>query len=312
MNFEELLKSWKWVQWLRLKGKQIVVPGFEGVSLYDSMNLFVRALFFGAISQRASSIAFSFFLALFPTILFFFTLIPYLPIENLNVKVLDLIHQTLPPSLYDLIYNLVTDITTRSHFGLLSFGFILAFIFATNGFKSIIAAFNTSVNISETRNFWQIQWISLTLLILVSFSTVFAIATLSFYEFFLSYFLDHGYLQDNWSYYLIVAGNWIIIISLVYVSFSYIFFFAPRSEGLKYRLFSAGSTFSTVLFIFSYLIFNYYVSNFARYNALYGSIGTLILLMLWIYFVAIILLVGFELNAAIKTGKIRTINKDYE
>ena len=302
-SWEDRIKKWRWVKVLRLWALKIVLPGFEGVSLYTALNMFVRALFFGSLSQRAAAIAFSFFLALFPLILFSFTLIPYLPIEQLDTKVLSLLSSTVPPSVYQLIESLVTDIVGRSHFGLLSFGFILAFLFATNGFKAIIGAFNTSIHIKEGRTFWQMQWIALVLLVIVSIFTILAIAMMTFYQIFINYFIELGYIQDNWVYYLIIAGNWIIQVSLIYFTFSFIYFSAPHGKGMRYKLFSAGASFATLLFIISFLLFNYYAANFARYNALYGSIGTLILLMLWIYFIAFILLIGFELNASIKQGK---------
>ncbi len=302
------LKNHPMVQTATDWGKRVVLPGFNGVSIYDAMYLFFKALFFGALPQRAASIAFSFFLAIFPTILFFFTVIPYLPIKNLNDKVLNLLSETVPPSVYTLIADLVTDITSRSHFGLLSFGFIMAFIFATNGFKAIISAFNTSVMVKEGRNFWQIQWISLVLLGIVSFTLIITIAIMTFYQFFLNFFYQHGYIRSEWVYNLIVVGNWVMQVALIYFTFSFIYYFAPQTDGTRYRLFSSGSTFATLLFMASYLLFNYYANNFARYNALYGSIGTLILFMLWLYFIAFILLIGFELNASIKQGKLQ-INK---
>ena len=305
-EIEEKIKSCKWVRIARQKAKLIILPGFEGVPLYDAIDLFVRGLFFGSLPQRASAIAFSFFLAIFPTILFFFTLIPFLGIKNLKEDVLSLISDTIPPSIYELIINLVKDIIERSQFGLLSFGFITAFIFATNGFQSIISAFNTSIHVKETRSFWQIQWISLVLLVLVSSIVIVAIGLIAFYEFFLNYFVDLGILNMNWVYYLIIVGHWIIQIALILFTFSFIIYSAPHNKGSKYRLFSAGSIFSTILFIISYLIFNYYALNFARYNALYGSIGTLILFMLWIYFNAFVLLIGFELNVAIKSGIVKS------
>jgi len=308
-SLEDRIKSWRWVRLLKIWALKIVIPGFEGVPLYTAMNMFVRALFFGALTQRAAAIAFSFFLAIFPSILFFFTLIPYLPVHELDVKVLQLLSETIPPSVFELIKSLVTDIVGRSHFGLLSFGFILALIFATNGFKAIIGAFNTSIHIKEGRTFWQMQWISLVLLIIVSLITIIAIALMTFYQFFLNYFIEMGYLYDNWVYYLILVGNWIIQIALIYFTFSFIYFSAPHGKGMRYKVFSAGATFATLLFILSYLLFNYYAANFARYNALYGSIGTLILLMLWIYFIAFILLIGFELNASIKQGKLGALRK---
>lgn len=307
-NWEDKIKELRWVRILQLWGKSVVLPGFSGVSIYDAMNLFVRALFFGALPQRAASIAFSFFLAIFPTILFFFTVIPYLPIKNLNEKVLNLLSETIPPSIFSLIAELVTDITSRSHFGLLSFGFVMAFIFATNGFKAIIGAFNTSIMVKEVRNFWQVQWISLVLLGIVSFTVIIAIGLMTFYQFFLNFFYNHGYIHSSLIYNLIVVGNWIIQVAIIYFTFSFIYFFAPYSGASRYRLFSSGATFATLLFMISYLLFNYYAANFAQYNALYGSIGTLILFMLWLYFIAFILLLGFELNASIKAGNLK-LNK---
>ncbi len=297
------LKKKLWFQKLESWLKIIVLPGFEGVPLYDAMDMFFDVMMRGYLAQRASAIAYNFFLAIFPTILFFFTLIPYIPIHNFQYNLLEMMEKAVPPAIYEFLFSTINDIITKPHTGLLSFGFILTLFFASNGFKSIISAFNTSILATETRTYWQIQWLSMVLILIVSILTMVTIGLIVFAQYFANYLIEYGWMKQDFVFYAMLIGNYIILLALIYFIFSFIYFLAPASKTQKYKFFSAGSSFSTLLFVGSYYIFNYYVENFARYNALYGSIGTLILLMLYIYFNAYILLIGYELNVSIKAGK---------
>lgn len=133
---------------------KIVLPGFDGMPLYDVIVFFVKGLFDGAITTRASSVAFKFFIALFPAIIFLFTLIPYIPIENFQTTLLESIRTALPEKFYILVNGTITDIVSRQHSGLMSIGFILALYFASNGILGVIIAFNSTSHNIETRGLW--------------------------------------------------------------------------------------------------------------------------------------------------------------
>lgn len=282
--------------------QRIVLPTFDGLSIYEVSVFFIKGIQKGSISSRSSSIAFNFFLAIFPAILFFFTLIPYLPIENFEQSLMDLLQELLPRNAFLTIESTIKDILTHRQGGLLSIGFLMALYFATNGIRSIIEAFNMTIHTVEKRTWIRYRLDSLLLVVLLSFLMIIAIFLITAGTSILD-FLMMKKLMVRWIYYyLILAGNWIVITALVYFGVSFIYYFAPGKQ-MRFRFYSAGSNLATTLILLTSLGFNYYVSHFSRYNALYGSIGTLIIVLLWIYFNASILLLGFELNASIHQAR---------
>lgn len=277
--------------------KRIILPGFEGVPLYNVAMFFFRGIQNGAITARGSSVAFSFFLALFPTIIFLFTLIPYVPIENFQNELMDLLRQFMPRSAFEATESTLEEIINQQHGSLLSFGFISALYFSTNGFDALIDAFNQSYHKRETRSPLKQRLISVFLVFIQTLLMVVAISLIVFTEIILYKFIPEG----DFSAYLIQAGRWVIILALVFCVISFIYYLGPAKKT-GWKFISAGSTFASVLFIVTSLGFAFYVNNFGQYNKLYGSIGTLIVVLLWIYFNAIILLLGFELNASIHSA----------
>lgn len=302
------MKKKKWDFILNLKpvafliafSKKLILPGFEGLPLYNVLVFFIRGIQKGGITVRASSIAFFFFLAIFPSIIFLFTLIPYIPIDNFQNELLLLIQSFIPSSAYETVQGTVEEIITRQNSGLLSIGFIAALYFSTNGFTSMMNAFNHSYHSVETRNVLMTQFISLILVFILSILIIVAIGLLIFTEI----ILDKIALLESFEAYLIILGRWVIIFALFFCVISFIYYLGPASKA-KWKFISAGSTFSTILSIITSIGFAYYVNNFGQYNKLYGSIGTLIVMLLWIYFNSMILLLGFELNASIRNAKSR-------
>jgi membrane protein len=278
--------------------KRIVLPGFEGLSVYDVSVFFIRGIRKGSLNSRASSIAFNFFLAIFPAILFFFTLIAYLPIRNFESSLMELLADLIPQHAYFTIESTIKDVLTHRQGGLVSIGFVLAAYFSSNGIHSIIEAFNMTIHARETRTVFRQRVASALLVGLISVLTIVAIFLITAGKFILEWLFLEKLLVDWIYYYLLLGGNWLIIVALIYFTISFIYYLAP-AKPMRFRFFSAGSTLATALAVAASIGFNYYVSNFSRYNALYGSIGTLIIIMLWIYFNASILLLGFELNASI-------------
>lgn len=277
--------------------QKLVLPGFEGVPLYNVALFFFKGIQNGTLTSRASSVAFSFFLALFPTIIFLFTLIPYVPVENFQDELMDLLRQFMPRSAFEATESTLEEIVRQPQGGLLSFGFISALYFSTNGFNALIDAFNQSYHSRETRGAFKQRLVSVLLVIIQTALMVTAIALIVFSEVALNKFIP----RDHMATYAVQIGRWVIILALVLCVISFIYYLGPvNKKGWKFI--SAGSTLATILFIITSLGFAFYVNNFGQYNKLYGSIGTLIVVLLWIYFNSTILLLGFELNASIHSA----------
>lgn len=289
------------VFWRRVlvKARRVTVPGFDRMALYDVMVFFWRSIVDGAITTRASAIAFSFFIALFPAIIFLFTLIPYIPIDNFQNELFLLIRDMVPENVFLSIEETVDDILTQQRGGLLSLGFFMALIFSTNGFASMMGAFDASLHSFERRTWLGQRVIALLLLAIVSVLITLSIALITYGQHFINFLVANEYLRDHFTFYLLTVGKWFVILFLLFIAISFLYYLAPAKKT-KWRFISAGSTLATVLSVITFVGFSYYINNFGQYNKLYGSIGTLLVVMLLMYILALILLVGFELNASIK------------
>ncbi len=280
------------------RAKRISLPFFDGVPLYDVALFFWRSIVDGSITTRASAIAFSFFIAFFPAIIFLFSLIPYIPIENFQTELLQLIEEIVPQSTHDAIDGTVKDILFEQKDGLTLFGFFMALIFATNGLASMMSAFDATIH-SIYRRTWVSQRIAATVLlfILLILLTI-AVALLTGGQNFIDYLNNEEILQDKFTVYVLIVSKWIITIALFFFAYAFLYYMAPAKKS-KWRFISAGGTVATVLSIITLSGFAYYINNFSQYNKLYGSIGTLLIILFLMYIMSLILLIGFELNASI-------------
>jgi len=295
----KLVKKLNYI-WERIlvKAKRITFPGFDGMPIYDVMVFFWRSIVDGALSTRASAIAYSFFIALFPAIIFLFTLIPYIPIKNFQPQLFLLIKDMVPEGAFTAIEGTVLDILTRQRGDLLSLGFLMAMIFSTNGFASMMTAFDASLHSFERRTWINQRVIALLLVGIVSGLITLAIAIITFGQHIIDYLVYNDYLKDHFTVNLLTVGKWLVIILIFFVANSFLYYLAPAKKT-KWRFISAGGTLATVLSIITFVGFSYYINNFGQYNKLYGSIGTLLVIMLLMYILSMILLIGFELNASI-------------
>ncbi len=279
--------------------KRIVIPGFDGVSIYEILAFFFKGIYEGALNMRASAVAFNFFLARFPSIIFLFTIIPYIPIEGFHGMLFSTLQDILPVSTYEAVKTTAEDIITQPRGGLLSLGFVLALFFSTSGINSLIEAFNQTYHSIEVRSFFKQQFISLVLVLILSSLVIVGIGLLIWGDALIHYIVKAGSFNSGVEMFALQISKFFIVLILFFLAISFLYYLGP-SRKQKFRFISAGSTLSTLLIILLSLGFNYYISNFSRYNTLYGSIGTLIIVMLWIYFVAMVIIIGFELNVSIK------------
>ncbi|UBM61656.1 YihY/virulence factor BrkB family protein [Candidatus Sulfidibacterium hydrothermale] len=302
---------------LRLKKllRVIVLPGFDGMPLYDVLVFFFRGLFKGVLTYRASAIAYNFFLALIPFIMFLFTLIPFVTGEHYQTYLLDLIQELIPANIYSMVKNTVEEIISRPHQGLLSAGFFMAIYFATNGVDAILEGFNQSYHAMETRPWWKQKLVAFGLMLILSVLLFISFVLLGFGELSIRLLTEHHLLTSDLSIFSLQLLRWIIILFFTFLSTSLLYYFGQLKTGkekVRYRFFSAGSILATSLFIVGGIIIKLYFENFSRYNILYGSIGSLIILLVWIYYNAFIILIGFELNTSIRRSRLEALKKKDE
>jgi membrane protein len=287
--------------------KNFVLPGCDGVPLYDVTRFFWSGITKGSIGLRASAFSFNFFLSLFPAIIFFFTIIPYIPIPHFQDTLMKTMQDLIPEMAFKTVESTLTDVIKQPHGSLLSLGFVLAMYFSTNGINSLILAFNQSIHQQETRPWHIQQLVSILLVVIISVIIIIAIGLITIGPPVLRFLVDYGFIKHNFTFYIIGFLRWIVIIGMFLFAFSFLYYLAPAGKN-KFRFISAGSTLSTILTIAASVAFNYYVNNFSKYNTLYGSIGTLMIIMIWINFNAFVVLIGFELNASIRGAK-KSLNK---
>ncbi|MCD6090550.1 MAG: YihY/virulence factor BrkB family protein [Bacteroidales bacterium] len=281
----------------------VTLPGFDGLPISRVFSFFYKGIINGAITTRSSAISFNFFVAIFPTLIFLFTLIPFIPIDNFQETLLSLLEDVIPQSAWNNVQGTMLDIIMRPHGNLLSIGFVLALFFSTNGINSMIEAFNASYHSMETRGILAQRLVAFVLILVLAFMLVLAITFIIAGSALLQYFRNEGLLQDRFIYLLLDSLRWIVLVALTYFGISIIYYWAPAKKR-PFKFFSAGSSSTTLVIMLTNIGFNYYANNLATYNALYGSIGTLLLILLWIYFNSTILLIGFELNVSILNAKL--------
>lgn len=280
--------------------KKITFESLQGLSFYDIIEMYILGILKGAFSNRASAIAFSFFMALFPFALFILNLIPYIPIQNFQDDFLYFISQNVPPNTYDAIQMIVYDILNNSYNGLLSSGFILSIFLMTNGVNAILGGFELSEHITITRGFFKQYFIALAISITFSLILIVTVVAIIFFEVLIQKIKSQGLISND--VYLIEWGRYLFLILMILITTSILYKYGTK-ETSKITFISYGAMFTTILFVFSSYIFGIYVEKFARYNELYGSIGTLLVLMFYIWINCVVLLLGFELNATLSKLK---------
>ncbi len=249
------------------------------------------------IDSRAAAVAFNFTLAVFPTIIFLFTLIPYIPVAHLDYQIMNFMEDIMPKGLYLEAKETILDIISKKRGNVLSFGFLFALYASTSGMMSLMRTFNLTYRTAENRGFIKQRAIALVLNFLLTFILLLAILILIVGREIIDIFVEKGWLNEDFNYFALHFIRYGVVFAVLFVAVSIIYFVAP-SIHKRWNFVNAGSITASILIILSTNFFSYYLSNFASYNRLYGSIGTIIALMLWLYLVALILIVGFEINAS--------------
>jgi membrane protein len=276
--------------------KRIKLPWLQGLSFYELLELYFSGIIEGGFSYHASAVAFSFFMALFPFALFILNLIPYIPIEGFQIDFLEFVKEGVPPNTYDAIYKIINDILNNSHSGLLSSGFFLSIFLMSNGIVGILGGFESSKHVLIKRSFFNQYLVALGISMILSILLLVTVAAVVIFEVFIQRTIIQDVLNDSIP--LIQLGRYAFVILMILITTSILLRYGTK-QLYKPRFISIGSVFTTILVIISSYFFGIWVVKFSKYNELYGSIGTLLILMFYIWINCMILLLGFELNATI-------------
>jgi len=284
------------------RAKEFTLPGFDSVPIYEVLVFLRNEIRRNVISMRAKAIAFTFFLALFPALIFLFTLIPYIPIPGLQNNLISFIQDLLPTDTFALLEKTIRGVIQEQRGGLLSIGLLLSLFVSTNGVMAMMESFDKSYAVFVQRSAIEKRWVALKLTIVIFFLLVISIITIVEGNLMLKLLLKTFHILTPFNFILFSTLKWFIILLLFFNSISFIYYYGPAVKK-KFRFISAGSTLATALVILISIGFSYFVNNFGQYNRFYGSIGTIIALQIYIYLNAFALLLGFELNASIAINK---------
>jgi membrane protein len=290
------------IAWL----KKIRFKRFENVSMYKIIKIFMKNLNDDEILDRANGVSYNFLLAIFPAIIFLFTLIPYVTAyfpEINRESIIEFMGAQMPPSMFDVISSTIVDIVSNQRGGLLSLGFVFSLYLSTNGTLALMRAFNACYRTIENRSGLKTRLIATALTINLAIVLFLAIILLVVGQLVLEYFLDHlpefPFLNLNdYTVFLLLVVRFIVIFIVFFLAISTLYYFGPAIH-YNWRFFSIGSLIATFLILAVSYGFSYYVTNFGTYNKVYGSIGVLIAIMVWVQMVTIVLLIGYEINASI-------------
>ena len=286
-----------------------VYPFGSVISVYRFLQIIWNNIITFDLDQRATSVAFSFLLAVFPGILFLFTLIPYIPIDHLDIQIMDFSRNLMPEGLYDVVAQTIYEIISRPRGDILSFGFFFSLYAATNGINSLTNAFNGALEKKKDRGFMRSRGTAALVLVLLVTVLVISVVILIAGKIVLNYIARAGILEDQINIWGIRTLGYLSIFFIFYFGIACLYYFAPAMDK-KIRFFNFGAFFSSVLSILATNLFSYYLENFSSYNKLYGSIGTLIAIMVWTYLICLILILGFEINVDLRAEKYKIKNQE--
>jgi membrane protein len=265
------------------------------VSIYKILKYLFININNDDILHKASSVAFSFTLAVFPAVIFLFSLIPYIPIPNIRASIIELIGDV---ALLEQVSQTIHDVISKPRGDLLSFSVLLTLFLSTNGMMELAQTFNKIYRTIENRSYWYTRLIATSLTIILAVVMFFSILTLTVGSLVLNYMVDNGFMAQDFLFYSILFLKYFVLFILFLITVSIVYYFAPALHN-RWRFISIGSVIATILSIVVSYLFYFYITNFGTYNKLYGSIGAMIAMMVWIYMISVILLIGYEVNSSI-------------
>ncbi len=297
-----------WRLFLRIKRivffllKKLSLPGFQGQTVYDVLEFFFKEISRDSLQVRASSISFYFLMALFPSLIVMFTLIPYLPIPGLQESIMHGVRSMLPDSGYEFIQSTLENLLNTQSTGLLSIGVIMSVYYSASGVLGLLDSFNKSYAAFRKRNYLHKILVSLKITFLLIILLIVSATLIIAGKWIIPYIFSYIKIFSSLSYYTFVIVQWSVTLLCILVGISLVYYYGPATQT-KWKFITPGSILASLLSILASLAFSFLMDNFSQLNKLYGSIGTLIIIMFWFYWNSLILMIGFELNASIAVNK---------
>lgn len=293
-------KKWKWVRLARFAVHNCSLPGNRNVPFYDVVSYLMRGIGDGQLWRASKGLAFSFLMAMPPLLIFVFSLIAFLPVAGFQDELLFQLSDLIPDRLFEPIAKTVNDVMGHKHTSLLSLGFIFSIILAANAVHGMMMYFSDRSH--EVRPFFIRYLICIGIVFVLYFAVIVMLALLLGYKTALIWLFQQGILiPGSLTHISIAVGRWIIIIAVGLFTLTFIYYLIPLKKS-RVGFFSPGAVFALGLFLVLSWGFRIYLVHFDKYNLLYGSIGTLLLVMLWLLLNCMVLMMGYELNVAIVNG----------
>lgn len=291
---------------LTILSRKIILPGFSGLSLYQVLQFTWTGIRRGRITNRAAAVSFRILLAVPPLFIVLLTIIPFIPIENFQENLFGYLAKTMPSNAFSLVDQTLNDLITKKQQTVLSISFLLALFYSSNAIQAIIDGFSRSYNIVKPHSILIQYARSFALMLVFSFAMILGVALITFSGPILSYLQALNIIGGDLIVLLIEILKWILVIIIFEIGISVLY---RSAHSGRWRALNAGAAFATLGFLIVSSLFAWYVNNFGNYNKLYGSVGTVLVVMLWLYFNSIVLLIGFEINAGIERAKEQDITK---
>ena len=282
--------------------KQITLPGFEGLSIYDLLELYGLGIVKGTLTTRASAIAFSFFTSIFPFLLFVVILIPVIPINGFDIEFSKFLESFLPAQTSDFFMSSIFEnLEGNSQPGLLSSVFLLSMFLMANGVNAVFSGFENSYHEQKTRNIFQQYLYALGIALILAFLVLFTVAVFIYIQVYVIVPLNEVFsTEEATNTQWILFAKYMFFVVMVYIATATLYYFGTK-EGRQTSFFSIGALLTTLLIILTSYLFGIYIDNFSKYNELYGSIGALLILLMYLWLNSNILLLGYELNATLRS-----------
>ena len=287
--------------------KTTSLPGFHKTPIWYIVSFIWKEIWRDDLFIRAQAISFSFFLSLFPSIIALFTMLPLLNITmfrflpqsaELEYILYEEIKSIMPGEAGTELFNFIKDTITSPRFALFSFGFILAIYFGSSGMMTLMRSFEKSYEaVFRQRAYWRKQLIAIALIFVLFFLSLMSVVFIITGSYIVDWLVNSLNL-DWFSFVGLALVRWVVILFIFYAGIGFIYRYGAATHQ-RFPFLSPGTTLATLLCIVISVVFSFYVDNFGTYNQFYGSLGALIVIMLWIEFNVMALLIGFELNLSI-------------
>jgi len=293
------------IRWGINATKTVIIPGFHGLSIYEVGKFFIKEIRDTRLNESAAAVTYNFIMALGPFFLILFSLVPYIPLNGVEHGILDTIKFLTPNvAAYDNVSRIVIDFMHTRHKDVLSYGILLTLFFSSNGILGLMRSFDRSMSVYKKRSGLSRRWTAIQLTFVLICVTLAAMAVLIIQN----RHLDKWILKIFHMVILIKIFSYLILFLLVFLAISIIYKFGPSMKE-RFRFVSTGSIFATIVSMLATYIFFFLINHFISYSKVYGSIGSVIAFMVWVWLNTLVILIGYELNVSIMLGKIsRTKN----